>query len=43
MKPCFCMSGSLKENVPAAFNDAVSVDKLLFLFLSDDEPQLSVT
>ena len=43
MKPCFCMSGSLKENVPAAFNDAVSADKFLFLFLSDDEPQLSVT
>ena len=31
------MSSCLKENVPAAFNDAVSADKFLLLFLSDDE------
>ena len=37
MKPCFCMSSCLKENVPAACNDAVSADKVLPLFLSDDE------
>ena len=42
MKPCFCMNSCLKEDVPVACNDAVSADKFLLLFLSDDE-SLSVT
>ena len=37
MKPCCRMSSRLKENVPAACNDAVSADRFLLLFLSEDE------
>ena len=36
MKPCCCMSSCLKDNVPVACNDALSADKFLLLFLSDD-------
>ena len=42
MKPCFCISSCLKENVPIACNDAVSADIFLVLFSSDDV-SLSVT